>query len=91
MRNYSIGQTQLKLPNLKEKKMFVNGISFYISSSQIISSPLPSVSSPPAASKTKEVSDGENLEVSAVLLRVLERGADIVIASTLSNFLMMCT
>ncbi|XP_037661740.1 phosphatidylinositol 3-kinase catalytic subunit type 3 isoform X1 [Choloepus didactylus] len=31
-------------------------------SSQIISSPLPSVSSPPPASKTKEVSDGENLE-----------------------------
>ncbi|XP_040840891.1 phosphatidylinositol 3-kinase catalytic subunit type 3 isoform X3 [Ochotona curzoniae] len=33
-----------------------------VDSSQIISSPLPSVSSPPAASKTKEVSDGENLE-----------------------------
>ncbi|KAM9632958.1 phosphatidylinositol 3-kinase catalytic subunit type 3 isoform 2-T2 [Trichechus inunguis] len=33
-----------------------------IDSSQIITSPLPPVSSPPPASKTKEVSDGENLE-----------------------------
>ncbi|XP_047293505.1 phosphatidylinositol 3-kinase catalytic subunit type 3 isoform X1 [Homo sapiens] len=33
-----------------------------IDSSQIITSPLPSVSSPPPASKTKEVPDGENLE-----------------------------
>uniref|UniRef100_A0A8C9DUB7 Phosphatidylinositol 3-kinase catalytic subunit type 3 n=1 Tax=Prolemur simus TaxID=1328070 RepID=A0A8C9DUB7_PROSS len=33
-----------------------------IDSSQIITSPLPAVSSPPPASKTKEVSDGENLE-----------------------------
>lgn len=33
-----------------------------IDSSQIISSPLPPVSSPPPASKTKEGSDGENLE-----------------------------
>ncbi|XP_060139133.1 phosphatidylinositol 3-kinase catalytic subunit type 3 isoform X4 [Globicephala melas] len=33
-----------------------------IDSSQIITSPLPPVSSPPPASKTKESSDGENLE-----------------------------
>ncbi|XP_054393800.1 phosphatidylinositol 3-kinase catalytic subunit type 3 isoform X3 [Pongo abelii] len=33
-----------------------------IDSSQIITSPLPPVSSPPPASKTKEVPDGENLE-----------------------------
>ncbi|XP_006889295.1 PREDICTED: phosphatidylinositol 3-kinase catalytic subunit type 3-like [Elephantulus edwardii] len=33
-----------------------------VDSSQIITSPLPPVSSPPPASKTKEVSDGENLE-----------------------------
>lgn len=33
-----------------------------IDSSQIITSPLPPVSSPPPASKTKEGSDGENLE-----------------------------
>ncbi|KAF5919128.1 hypothetical protein HPG69_003766 [Diceros bicornis minor] len=33
-----------------------------IESSQIITSPLPPVSSPPPASKTKEGSDGENLE-----------------------------
>lgn len=33
-----------------------------IDSSQIITSPLPPVSSPPSASKTKESSDGENLE-----------------------------
>ncbi|XP_033033771.1 phosphatidylinositol 3-kinase catalytic subunit type 3 isoform X1 [Trachypithecus francoisi] len=33
-----------------------------IDSSQIITSPLPAVSSPPPASKTKEVPDGENLE-----------------------------
>ncbi|TKC40284.1 hypothetical protein EI555_021639, partial [Monodon monoceros] len=35
-----------------------------IDSSQIITSPLPPVSSPPPASKTKESSDGENLESS---------------------------
>ncbi|XP_010973791.2 phosphatidylinositol 3-kinase catalytic subunit type 3 [Camelus dromedarius] len=33
-----------------------------VESSQIITSPLPPVSSPPPASKTKESSDGENLE-----------------------------
>lgn len=38
-----------------------------IFSSQILSSPLPPVSSPPPASKSKEVSDGENLEVSKQL------------------------
>ena len=40
---------------------------YYFFSSQIITSPLPPVSSPPSASKTKESSDGENLEVSTEL------------------------
>lgn len=47
----------------------ISDISYYFFSSQIITSPLPPVSSPPPASKTKESSDGENLEVSTKLFR----------------------
>lgn len=41
-----------------------------VSSSQILTNPLPPVSSPPPASKSKEVSDGENLEVSKKLSKI---------------------
>nr|CAA87094.1 phosphatidylinositol 3-kinase [Homo sapiens] len=54
-----------------------------IDSSQIITSPLPSVSSPPPASKTKEVPDGENLEQDLCTFLISRASKN----STLANYL----
>lgn len=57
------------MSSCRQNILHISDISYYFFSSQIISSPLPPVSSPPPASKTKEGSDGENLEVSTELFK----------------------
>lgn len=59
----------LKKKNVSAVPSRMLHISYCFFSSQIITSPVPPVSSPPPASKTKEGSDGENLEVSAELFK----------------------